>query len=93
MLYLQIIRLTQNLAEEVLQACFDKFGPGVEEFSITFTNNPLTEETEGDNLLGLLGQLGSVYDLIKSVPSAQTKKEKGPGKRKSVSSFQRYGSS
>jgi len=81
--YEKITELTRNLAEEVLtfcfprlQAWFEKFWPAVDEFAVEFIKNPLAKETEGDNLVELLEHLGSIYNLVKSVPAAQTKKEK-----------------
>ncbi|KAF8436137.1 hypothetical protein BGX38DRAFT_1274619 [Terfezia claveryi] len=87
--YERITELTRNLAEEVLMFCFprlqawfDKFWPGVDEFAVEFIKNPLAKETEGDNLVELLEHLGSIYNLIKSVPAAQTKKEQRARKTK-----------
>jgi len=87
--YEKITELTRNLAEEVLtfcfprlQAWFDKFWPAVDEFAVEFIKNPLAKETEGDNLVELLEHLGSIYNLVKSVPAAQTKEEKRARKTK-----------
>ena len=54
----------------------------MEEFGFAFISNPLSNETDGSDFLDLLQRLGTVYYFIKSVPAAQTNKERRARKRK-----------
>ena len=80
--YAEILDLTADLAQEVFTFCFprlerwfNKFWPDVEDFAVDFVNNPLAKEKAGNNLVVLFDHLRTAYNLVKSVPSARTRRE------------------